>query len=91
MKSSKALKVTTLVVFIFLMSSFIAYKTGMINLPLGNDTNLSQQSPVDSTKKKAKVDSVILSPAMMSTSKSAVMIDQRTQFKAKDTAKHQQK
>jgi hypothetical protein len=103
MKAKKLLQVFTLLLFVFFLSSFIAYKTGKLNGYFTPNDNISSQtiraelqktpnqpvvdSPTHSPAVK-KDTSVRYSPAMMSTSKSAVVIDQKMQFDVKDTPKY---
>ena len=91
MNFKKLLQVLTLTLFLLLLTSSIAYKTGKLDKYLisGNNSREQQMSsqnlPVDSSKVK-KRDTVLQNPAMMSTSKSMIMIDQKVKFEV-DTNK----
>ncbi len=110
MKAKKLLQVFTLLLFVFFLSSFIAYKTGKLNGYFTGNDNISSQiiraelqsaanpsvvdSPIHNSSKAPKADTVKISPAMLSTSKSMVLIDQKVpvtqdvKFTVKDTPKY---
>ena len=89
MKTSKILKALTLVGFVVLLTSFIVFKTGSFDkyLNSGNEQlNNLQSMPLDTPSAK-KTDTTRLNPAMMSTSKSGIILDQKIKFPVKDTLK----
>lgn len=84
MRSGKALKGVTIVLFLVLIAAFITYKTGALNHYLG-----SSASEPDSPK-TLKPDTVRHNPAMMPTSKSMVAIPQEVDFPAEDSSQNVQ-
>jgi hypothetical protein len=96
MKFKKLFQGLTLTVFLLLLTSFIAYKTGKLDKYLISGDNskeqqiASQNLPIDSPKVK-KRDTVRQNPAMMSTSKSMVIIDQKVKFEVDTTKKKSKK
>jgi hypothetical protein len=96
MNFKKLLQVLTLTLFLLLLTSAIAYKTGKLDKYLTQGDNskeqqlASQSLPVDSPKVK-KPDTVLQNPAMMSTSKSMIMIDQKVKFEVDTTKKKSKK
>lgn len=97
MRKSKPLKFVTILSFVILVAGFVGFRAGVFEhyLPQnGDDSNpyLNEQLantqglPVDSPPLK-KADSIRISPEMLGTSKSAIMIDQHMRFPATDSLK----
>jgi hypothetical protein len=101
MEKSKTVKVLTLAGFVMLLGGFIAFKAGTFEsasthktvLPLQEfDNSNSPEMMLDSPPaKKPDTPKVKANPHMMSTSKSAVFIDQKVQFNKRDTVKKENK
>ena len=90
MKSSKLLKILTLLSFIILMSSFVAYRTGAFEEFIQSDNdNAMQENQKRSLIKTTHIDSPIVNivdtprtkPTMMPTSKSIILIDDKFKIK----------
>lgn len=90
MKSSKLIKAATLLSFAFLIISFVAYRSGVFDKFLTKNKNSSALSyepqtsagvtPIDSPIVETH-DSTKVSPTMMSTSKSMILIDDKFSIK----------
>ncbi len=96
MKNNKTIKTLTLVSFVILLTSFIAFKSGTFDKYLKgeNDKSISVNSvayktegaPVDTPPIKT-FDTVRVNPTMLSTSKSMIVYDQKMEFPKKDSLK----
>jgi hypothetical protein len=94
MTTTKTKKIVTLLSFVILISSFIAYKSGAFdkeeqteNLSLNSGLEINEKlMPVDTPG----VDSIKVSPNMISSSKSMMMIDRKVII-PKDTSKRKRK
>jgi len=97
MKESKILKTLTLVCFGFLLTSLVAFKSGAFDKYFtSNNEDLdienagvsnAESFSIDTPKIKA-VDTVRVSPTMLPTSKSIIIIDQKLQFPPQDSLKN---
>lgn len=96
MKKSKTVKTLTLVCFGFLLTSLIAFKSGVFDKYFKTDgEELSRENrqvsnlesmPTDTPTIKA-IDTVRVNPTMLSTSKSVILLDQKIKFPIKDSLK----
>lgn len=95
MQKSRIVKTLTLFSFIFLLTSFIAFKEGAFDNYF-NQKNRSSRTlnsekpneigvmPID-TPPAEKVDTVKVNPTMLSTSKSMILLDQKIEYPIKDS------
>lgn len=97
MKKSKTIKTLTLLSFTILLTSFIAFKEGTFDKYFNHKSDSPQTlnreqainsgvMPVDTPTVK-KVDTIKVNPAMLSTSKSLILLDQKIKFRIKDSLK----
>jgi hypothetical protein len=95
MEKSNTIKALTILSFVTLMTSFVAYKSGVFsNKDSENEEPVfyngmigqNESTPID-TPETTLQDTTRLNPAMLPTSKSAVFIDQKIKFQVTDTAK----
>ena len=96
MRKNMVLKAFTLVGFIILLACFVAFKTGAFaeyfeaaeaeQLRDHEQYSKSEILATD-TPRVGAMDTVKYSPAMLPTSKSLVVIDQKIEFSVKDTLK----
>lgn len=90
MKNSTTVRILTLVTFIILVAGFVAFKTGAFNVYL--DKERKESPSVDSYQEPTAdtiplTDSLIISPAMLPTSKSLILTEQEVKFLKQDTLK----
>lgn len=97
MKNNRTLKLLTLSVFIFLLTSFVAFKSGTFDRflttessssPILNQAQISKfgEMVVDTPPAK-KADTMRINPRILPTSKSGILFDQEINFQVEDSLK----